>query len=439
MLISFTNKTSTLCDLGGWSDTPPICYEYGGAVTGMAVLVDNQYPLCCRGRVRSGGTGILLKTEIRDVSTGDLVSCNRVKIEDIQHLNDFRDPSASCALVKASLICLGLATEEQLQAKDALQPLINKFCSTLKDVSIEIVSTSLLGMGTGMGTSSILGACIIQTIAECVGIGRMQNQCLLQTVLMLEQLLSSGGGWQDQALGILAGVKTIRSQPPRIPLDIQIEELILPEKAVAAFEERLLFAFTGKTRLAKNILQQVLRRWSRRTTEIVSTVRGLVNAAEKTRGAILDESWDRVGDCLYEAFKLKCVMAGEDSGAEPPLVKLFVAELVAHAVIRGAMLCGAGGGGFLLLLLSEGVDKKQVESFFESEVLPLDEDFKEFSFHSCRIAEIGLTTSVLDDESIDSDSYDISWQRQIARPLPARHLKNGDSNFILHMKESSRK
>jgi fucokinase len=377
----------------------------------MAVLVDNLYPLCCRSRIRTGGTGMLLKTEIRDISSGDLITCNQVEIESVEDLNDFRDPSATCALLKASLVCLGIATEEQLQAKHDLQPLLNKFCSSDSDIRLEIVTTSLLGMGTGMGTSSILGACILQTIAECVGIGRMQDEFLLHSVLMVEQLLSSGGGWQDQGHGSLPGVKTIRSLPPKMPLEIQIEELHLSETAVSAFEGRILFAYTGKTRLAKNILQQVLRRWSRRTTEVVSTVRALVDAAEEIRTAILNESWDKVGECLHRSFKLKCVMAGEDSGAEPELVKLFVAKLMARAIIQGAMLCGAGGGGFLLLLLSEGVDEKQVRAFFESEVLPLHDDFKDVSFHTCGIAQMGLTTSIVRDEAMTSDSYDLSWQK----------------------------
>lgn len=381
----------------------------------MAVLVDDKYPLCCRSRILTGATGMLLKTEIRDMSSGDLLACNNVEIGCVDDLNDFRDPSSSCALLKASLVCLGIATEEQLQDKHDLQCLLNKFCSSDTDVRIEIVTTSLLGMGTGMGTSSILGGCILQTIAECVGIGKMQDEFLIHSVLMLEQLLSSGGGWQDQAHGILPGVKTIRSLPPKIPLKIQIEELHMPETAISALEGRLLFAYTGKTRLAKNILQQVLRRWSRRTTEIVNTVKGLVDVAEKMRTAILNESWHEVGECLHESFKLKCTMAGEDSGAEPELVKLFAAKLMAHAIIQGAMLCGAGGGGFLLLVLSEGVDRQVFQSFFESEVLPLNKDFKDFSFHTCRIAPLGLTATIMDEKALNSDSFNLSWQRNHPR------------------------
>lgn len=41
------------CDLlepGGWSDTPPIAYELGGAVLGLAVRVDGRRPIGAKAR-----------------------------------------------------------------------------------------------------------------------------------------------------------------------------------------------------------------------------------------------------------------------------------------------------------------------------------------------------------------------------------------------------
>jgi galactokinase/mevalonate kinase-like predicted kinase len=395
---------------GGWSDTPPICYEYGGSVTGMAVLVDGLYPLSCRCRLVSGKTGILMISEMRDISSGALLACQQDEISSVSDLSGFREPSSSCALVKAALICIGMVTEEQITQLVDLQPLLNSFCSSTTDVRLEVVTTSLLGLGTGMGTSSILGACTLQSIAESVGIGKMSNDFLLHAVLMLEQILSSGGGWQDQAHGILPGVKTVRSMPPRLPLEMQIESLEILKDSLAAFEERLLFAYTGQTRLAKNILQHVLRRWSRRTCEIVDTVESLVKYSEQVRSAYLKEDWDTVAEVMYKAYQMKCVMAGKDSGAEPETVNIFISKLVEAGLIKGAMLCGAGGGGFLLLLRTQGVSEQEIKAFFWSDIAPCSQKFDDFSFHDCAVAPQGLTTSVLD-LTLRTDSFDLSWQK----------------------------
>jgi len=400
---------------GGWSDTPPITYEFGGSVTGMAILVDGRYPLSCRSRLVFGKTGIFLKTELRDLSSGSLVSERQEEITEMSQLSNFRDPSASCALLKAALVCLGMVSEEDMRfALTDLQELINAFCSSPEtNMRIEIVTTSLLGLGTGMGTSSILGACILQSLATCVGIGNLDDKCLIHAVLVLEQLLSSGGGWQDQAHGILPGIKTVTSAP-QIPLDININPLKLSETDTSEFEDKLLFAYTGKTRLAKNILQQVLRRWARRTDEIVETIQGLVDHSVAVRKALEMKSWDDLGAYMYQAYRLKCVMAGEGSGAEPESVQVFVSEMMKHKKIRGAMLCGAGGGGFLLLLLSENTNRTAVESTFQESIVPLHADFAEFCFHDCTIAKSGISTIILQDDSESSrfsaDTFKLSWQ-----------------------------
>ena len=412
-IINFNRTTDTIIDrcvvsispvrvdlAGGWSDTPPICYEYGGSVTGMAVLVDGCFPLSCRCRIISGGIGILLKSEIRDLSTGSLLSFKQEEIENITQLRQFRDPLSSCALLKASLICLGVVTEDQILRSTDIQTLINQFCSSNDNVRIEIVTTSLLGMGTGMGTSSILGACVFQSVAKVCGIGKLDDQILLHAVLMLEQILSSGGGWQDQTLGIVPGVKRVHTSP-KLPIDIKIEQIELSSTDALAFERRLLFVYTGKTRLAKNILKHVLRRWSRRTNEVVEAVQSLVQCSSEVRDAFLDSSWDKIGELMYKSYKLKCSMAGELSGAEPEFINTFISEMMIRNQIKGATLCGAGGGGFLLLLLSEDVNKQNICSTFAENILPLSKEFESFSFHKCSIATTGLQTFVMDDDSID--------------------------------------
>ena len=202
-----------------------MCYEFGGAVSCLAVNVNKRKPLSAKCRLVSlrnksiKRDRIRLCTESRDIDSGDLVESTVVGVNTINDLADFSEPLAKCAILKCALICLGFIPMSALKYKDlSLEPFIDSFCKLngQMNIGLEIISTSYLPRGSGMGSSSILGGCILSAISECVGVSlvdRFMNggedlaldaSCpdstlpLIQAVLYLEQLLSTGGGWQDQ-------------------------------------------------------------------------------------------------------------------------------------------------------------------------------------------------------------------------------------------------
>lgn len=395
---------------GGWSDTPPICYEFGGSVTGMAVVVDGFLPSSCRSRFLRGKTGLLLRSEIRDNRDGSLTSFIEIDVSKIEQLSNFRDPLSNCALIKSALIVLGLASENELHTGVSLQDRLNKFCQSEDNVRLEILTTSLLPQGSGMGTSSILGGCTLRAIAHTVGIRELNGDWLIHAILMLEQLLSSGGGWQDQVHGIFPSIKTVRSGPGELPLKISIEQLEVDAGILEKLEKRLILVFTGKTRLAKDILQKVLRQWARRTNEIVDTVTRLVACSEAARSAILEGNLDMLGKTLLEYSCLKTKMAGKDSKVEPKMIKHLVSELLDRDLIKGYSMCGAGGGGFLLLLANEGYDKHYISSLVKTELSTGDEGLKLLTWHDARISRQGLTTHMIGaDASVET--FELAWHK----------------------------
>lgn len=66
--------------------------------------------------------------------------------------------------------------------------------------------------------------------------------------------VTSGGGWQDQVGGLMPGVKIGRSAP-ELPLHVTVERLQLPDGFLETLNQHLLLVYTGKTRLARNLLQ----------------------------------------------------------------------------------------------------------------------------------------------------------------------------------------
>lgn len=400
---------------GGWTDTPPICFEYGAAVTGFAVSVDGLKPLSCRCRILPGAGGILVRAESRNCNSGDLESATECRLQSWDDLSDYCDPSADCALLKSALVCLGMANPLTCEAtKEDFQPHIKKFCQQDTLCCLEIVSTSLLPHGSGLGTSSILGGCALAAIAVCCGIDlRLDDDMheLIDAVLLLEQLLTTGGGFQDQVNGLMAGAKIVTCLPSKVPLQLFIEHIELSKSIKERLDENLVLIFTGKTRLAKGILQSVLRRWAMRSLDIMQCVAGLVDGAKRSQRALAEGDLDSLGMCLSEYWELKKVMAGQGSGAEPPYIHDLLSLLLSKGLIRGASLCGAGGGGFMAVLMQDGYGSDELKEILASnELTTLLEQDQLFVAHDCKICEQGLSATVVS-SSFEADAFELAWHQ----------------------------
>jgi fucokinase len=189
--------------------------------------------------------------------------------------------------------------------------------------------------------------------------------------------------------GLIGGAKSVSCDPSVYPLKLQIEKLAISDDAKKGLDERLMLCFTGKTRLAKSLLQNVLRRWSAQTTEIHDVVESLVVGAKQSRDALLANDIEALGECLSAYWELKKLMAGSDSGVEPLSVSIALNELTSRRAIVGASLCGAGGGGFLVLLRSTGTTEDEVHRIV-AECLP----DSEFVWCRCAVSDGGLRVAV---------------------------------------------
>jgi fucokinase len=308
-----------------------------------------------------------------------------------------------------------------------LQPMINSFCCSNENVRMEIIATSLLPQGiftqniqttfgrrvllsihsfsgSGLGTSSILAGCVVAAISKCIGASRQTPQQdirdIINSVLSIEQYLTTGGGYQDQVNGLIGGIKVVSSAPNGNPMTLSIDHVPVSEHFRRELDKRLVLVYTGTTRLAKNLLRNVLRRWAKRTLEIVKTVSRLVEGSKKCRDAIDSANVDLVGECLSEYWEQKKIMAGSSSGVAPKAVSEAMATLHKLGLVRGASLCGAGGGGFMVLLTAEGVSQAQLKASL------LQHGISNFTWYDCCISQGGLSLRNLGPAI---ENFDIKW------------------------------
>ncbi|KAM5127525.1 L-fucose kinase [Mantella aurantiaca] len=333
---------------GGWSDTPPITYEHGGSVVNMAVLVDGQRPIGAR--VRRIAEPLLRLFSSSGPRGRDLH--NQITCHSLSDLQDYCQPQAPGALLKAALICS--QTVDVTSERTLRQQLGQRYGG-----GFELQTWSYLPHGSGLGTSSILAGAVMAVLYEVSG-RSADADSLIHAVLHLEQVLTTGGGWQDQVGGLIPGVKIGRSAPA-LPLQVTVERIDLPEGFLEIINSHFLLVYTGKTRLARNLLQDVLRNWYARLPDILVNVDALVRNAELCAESFRTGDAERLGRCLSAYWQQKKRMA---PGCEPLAVRRIMEAL--EPLAYGQSLAGAGGGGFLYVLTKEAEQKNTVQRLLEN-------------------------------------------------------------------------
>lgn len=315
---------------GGWTDTPPYALEKGGRVLNAAVHLNGQPPIQVYARR-------CRKPEIRISSIDHGVGLTITRMED---LLDYREPTSGFALAKAALCLMGFSKERARWPKNAhaLSDMLQLFGG-----GIELTTLAAIPSGSGLGTSSIMGAVLVAVIGRLIG-RPPDSRELFHKVLQLEQELTTGGGWQDQIGGSVPGVKLISTAPGLVP-DPRIHFFppdVLDPKRNGGLT---LLYYTGIRRLAKNILQNVVGRYLDRDRAALATLAELERLPSQIGEALSSKDLPRFGKTIEAAWLLNKRI---DPDSSNPVIERILARLA--PLIHGAKLLGAGGGGFLLIV-----------------------------------------------------------------------------------------
>ncbi|XP_068812258.1 L-fucose kinase isoform X3 [Struthio camelus] len=356
---------------GGWSDTPPITYEHGGAVVDVAVLVDGRRPIGAQ--VRRIGEPELRLAYVSGTPRGEVAM--ELVCRELEHLQDYCQPHAPGALLKAAFICT------QIVQFPSQKPLRAQLMESFGG-GFEVHTWSELPHGSGLGTSSILAGAVMASLYRAAG-KAASTESLIHAVLHLEQRLTTGGGWQDQVGGLVPGIKIGRSKA-QLPLRVEVEEIPVPEGFAQTLNDHLLLVYTGKTRLARNLLQDVVRNWYARLPSAVQTADALVSNAEECAQALRQGNLPLIGECLNRYWQQKKCMA---PGCEPLAVGRLMDALQPY--VYGQCLAGAGGGGFLYILTKAPRQKEALH-----QILAKTEGLGNFSIHSIKVDTGGFSVEV---------------------------------------------
>jgi galactokinase/mevalonate kinase-like predicted kinase len=208
---------------------------------------------------------------------------------------------------------------------------------------IELSMVCAIPKGSGLGTSSILAAALLGTLGEMCGLGWSTNDLFGRT-LALEQMLTAGGGWQDQVGGVTGGVKFIETTPGLIqkPVMRWLPNHFFSESYA---NKQVLLYYTGLTRVAHDILGEIVRSMFLNSARHLGIIGEIGHNALFAADAIQRNDWNGLCEAIRRSWNLNQRL---DAGTNPPQVQAILDRIGDHAC--AAKLLGAGGGGYLLML-----------------------------------------------------------------------------------------
>jgi galactokinase/mevalonate kinase-like predicted kinase len=328
---------------GGWTDTPPYCNFFGGTVINVAVDLNGQPPLQVFIRPLNESRVVL-----RSIDLGF-----REDIDSYEQLHNFTSVGSPFAIPKAALILSGFDNDFSLHNYSSLN-------EQLQDIGcgLEISLLSAIPKGSGLGTSSIIAATVLGTLSEALSL-KWDKTTICNKTLALEQMLTTGGGWQDQYGGIFHGLKEVSSNPG---INQKPSVKWLPDDLFVANEFRglILLYYTGVTRVAKTILAEIVKGMFVNSREHLDILSEMKFHVEDTFNVIQRNDFEGLSKKILKTWELNKRL---DSGTDPEIIQNIIDMIDDYSL--GYKLLGAGGGGFLLIMAKDISASSRIRELLE--------------------------------------------------------------------------
>ena len=343
---------------GGWTDTPPYCLEQGGKVLNASILLKGKKPVhICIEKINEKKIKFFAK-DINEFGEFD-------KIEQIQKMQKDKE-NESLLLIQTILVISGIIPKEGGNLENIIERMGSGFM-----IQWEVISTP---RGSGLGTASILIGGILKGIYEFFGI-EYNNNDICNKVMEIEQIMGTGGGWQDTVGGLYQGIKLINSEKG-IYQNLKIKNLNIKKETLEELQKRFILINTGERRLSRTLLKQVIQRYIGNIEENLIHLEKSKSLAEKMVEALQNDNIDNFAQLLNEQWDYSLKIIPETTNNLINGIFKLIDEY-----IDGKMICGPGGGGFLQVILKKGINsdiikEKLKEMFGDSDICIYESNFE---------------------------------------------------------------
>ncbi len=286
--------------VGGGTDFPHYFDEHGGAV--LSATIDHSVCVSITSRADR-------QVIVRSLDLGHLVE---------YHLDEGPVYDGVMDLAKAAIERMGVMT------------------------GLEMDIRSDAPAGSGLGGSSALVTAVVGGLAMLEGRALTAHELARVAYSIERDDLKINGGWQDQYAAAFGGFNLFEFSPR----GVLVSPIRAPRDVITRLEQNLLLCYTGFVRRNVGLIDTQIELYREGRQDTVLGMKQLQELAYSMRDAVESGDVDGLGASLGDAFRAKKRMNPHIAEHTPIEAMLSRAEA---AGATGGKICGAGGGGYLLL------------------------------------------------------------------------------------------
>ncbi|MGD9518938.1 MAG: hypothetical protein AB7W28_05435 [Armatimonadota bacterium] len=201
--------------------------------------------------------------------------------------------------------------------------------------------------GSGLGASASVGVALVSVLealsaaARPTSGPRLSRFDIAELACRLERRLGVVGGKQDQYAAALGGLNYMEF----LGDVVRVEPLVLSTELRCELEKHLVLCYTGESRLSGETNQRMIAAYEAGEERVVAGLRRIRDIAGDIYRSLLAEDLGCLADLLNEEWACRETLA--EGIVTPAMIRLRQAARESGAL--AAKICGAGGGGCLLL------------------------------------------------------------------------------------------
>ena len=212
---------------------------------------------------------------------------------------------------------------------------------------LDIHTFADLPAASGIGSSSSFSVGMLNALYLLRGIYKTPESIAKEAIWIEREKLKEAGGWQDQILAAYGGLTRVHFSNH----GFRVEPVCIPIDKKQALQDSLIMVFIGGVRSSAQIQETAMDLKDRMKIGYLQQIQAYAQEAFEmlTSDLASDELIKEFGALLNRAWLAKRQLSKNISSQT--IDQLYERALQVGAL--GGKLCGAGGGGFLLLVVPQ--------------------------------------------------------------------------------------